>query len=70
MQGMIHVLGIAGSPRRHGNTEILLDQFLAGAEAAGGQVHKILASQLDLSGCVACGVCGGVGRVAVREGPR
>ena len=31
----ITVLGISGSPRRHGNTETLLDSFLDGAKSAG-----------------------------------
>mgnify|MGYP000337879103 CR=1 FL=1 len=29
MSEPLHVLGLAGSPRRQGNTEILLDQFLS-----------------------------------------
>lgn len=51
------VVGIAGSPRRNGNTEILLDQFLAGAEDAGAQVDKVVLPRLDISGCLACNGC-------------
>ena len=32
---VLQVVGLAGSPRRGGNTETLLDRFLAGAASAG-----------------------------------
>ena len=35
MTGAIKVLGISGSPRRHGNTETLLDAVLDGAQGRG-----------------------------------
>lgn len=38
----VKVLGISGSPRRHGNTETLLDSFLEGAKAAGATVEKVV----------------------------
>ena len=45
------VLGIMGSPRRKGNTEILLDRALAGAETSGAQVEKVIVSKLRISPC-------------------
>jgi hypothetical protein len=54
---MIRVVGIAGSPRRGGNSETLLDRFLAGARAAGADVTKIVAAGLDVEPCVACEAC-------------
>jgi putative NADPH-quinone reductase len=59
---MIRVLGIAGSPRRGGNSETLLDRFLAGAGAAGGQVEKMVAARLDVADCVDCAKCWQDGR--------
>jgi multimeric flavodoxin WrbA len=47
---MTKVVGLFGSPRRSGNTEKLLDRFLAGAADAGGQVHKILVVELGIEG--------------------
>lgn len=47
---MIRVVGLVGSPRRGGNTEKLLTEFLAGAEDAGGEVSKILVDQLGIAG--------------------
>ena len=35
MSETLRVLGLAGSPRRRGNTEILLDRFLSAAKEAG-----------------------------------
>ncbi len=61
------MLGIAGSPRRHGNTETLLDRFLAGAESAGGAVEKIVAVRLQIAGCIACNGCWHDGRCVVRD---
>ena len=63
----IRVLGIAGSPRRHGNTETLLDRFLAGAESAGGVVEKIVAARLQIAGCIACDGCWRDGRCVVQD---
>ena len=51
------VLGIAGSPRRGGNTEILLDAALDGAREAGGTARKVVLSEVPYSGCTACGWC-------------
>ncbi len=36
----VTVLGISGSPRRHGNTETLLDSFLDGARVGRGNGRK------------------------------
>jgi multimeric flavodoxin WrbA len=54
---MVRVIGIAGSPRRGGNTETLLDRFLAGARSAGADVNKIVAPDLDVGPCTACEGC-------------
>jgi len=51
------VLGIVGSPRRGGNTEILVGAVLRGAEEAGALVEKVLLSKLGISPCLACDAC-------------
>ncbi len=51
------VLGIAGSPRRGGNTDTLLARFLAGATAGGAEVKTLSVCQLKISGCVHCDAC-------------
>jgi len=53
----IKVLGISGSPHRHGNTETLLDSFLAGAKTAGASVEKVVLRDLDYIPCQGCNTC-------------
>ena len=47
----VTVLGISGSPHRHGNTETLLDSFLEGARAAGATVEKVVLKDLTYTPC-------------------
>lgn len=51
------VLGLAGSPRRGGNSESLLDEALLGAREAGATVEKVALASLRFSPCIACGAC-------------
>ncbi len=51
------VLGIAGSPRHGGNTDILLEQALEGARSAGAETETIVASKLDIAPCLHCDGC-------------
>lgn len=51
------VLGIVGSPRKDGNTEILVDEILAGALESGAEVEKVRLQGLKISPCRACDVC-------------
>lgn len=53
----MRVLGLAGSCRRGGNTETLLDWCLAAAREAGAVVVKFSLCELDLHGCRACDAC-------------
>ncbi|MBD3296200.1 MAG: flavodoxin family protein [Candidatus Omnitrophica bacterium] len=45
------VLGICGSPRKNGNSDILLDEALKGAREAGAEVDKMTIEELDISPC-------------------
>jgi multimeric flavodoxin WrbA len=51
------VLGLAGSARRGGNTETMLDWCLGAAREAGATVVKFSLCDLDLHGCKACEAC-------------
>jgi hypothetical protein len=53
----VKVLGLAGSARRGGNTETLLDWCLSAARDAGAVVVKYSLCDLDLHGCRACDAC-------------
>jgi len=61
------ILAIAGSPRRGGNTDQLLDQVIAGAESAGATVERFALSQLEIAPCIECNRCFKTGRCAVQD---
>ncbi|MBW1711731.1 MAG: flavodoxin family protein [Deltaproteobacteria bacterium] len=61
------VLGIYGSPRRGGNSDLLLDRALEGAASAGAEVKKIYARKLKMSGCLECGGCDQTGQCVVDD---
>ncbi|MBK5112176.1 MAG: flavodoxin family protein [Candidatus Heimdallarchaeota archaeon] len=53
----VRVLGIVGSPRRGGNTELLVDEVLAGAKDAGAEIKKIILNDLKIGHCQGCNAC-------------
>ena len=61
------VLGIAGSPRRHGNSEQLLDACLAGAKEAGAGVHKLVVAEYGIEPCRGCNACSLTGECVIRD---
>ena len=63
----VYVLGFAGSPRRGGNSEILLDRVLEGAASKGATVEKIAVSALKISPCRNCQGCASTGRCVVQD---
>ncbi|MBE6506517.1 MAG: flavodoxin family protein [Methanocorpusculum parvum] len=54
---MTYILALNGSPRRNGNTETVLDAFLAGAEKAGAKTEKIRLASLSFKNCLGCNAC-------------
>ena len=51
------VLVISGSPRKGGNSDLLCDSFIQGAEQAGHQVEKVFIADKKINYCTGCGVC-------------
>ena len=51
------VLGIVGSPRRNGNTEVLVDEVLAGVAEVGISTEKVILTDLQIFPCKACDAC-------------
>ncbi len=51
------VLGIAGSPRRDGNTDLLLAEVLRGAASKGAEVKTVVLSSLRFEPCTHCDGC-------------
>lgn len=62
-----HVLGIIGSPRKGGNTEILVDEVLAGAVEAGAQTARVTLRDLNISPCRACNGCQSTGNCVIQD---
>ena len=61
------VLGIMGSPRIGGNSDILLDEALAGAKDAGAEVEKIILDKKKISGCKDCKKCNETGICVIKD---
>ena len=51
------VLILSGSPRNGGNSDILCDEFMRGAEEAGNDVEKIRVAEKKIGYCTACYYC-------------
>lgn len=51
------ILGIMGSPRKNGNTDVLLSELLAGAEQAGARTELVRLVDLTIKPCVGCHAC-------------
>jgi len=66
----MRVLGIMGSPRRHSNTEILLDKALEGASDAGAEIEKVLISKLKISPCLEIYACFKDGNCTIKDDMR
>jgi multimeric flavodoxin WrbA len=50
----MNVLGINGSPRIGGNTDILLDKVLEGAKTKGAKTEKVILNTIKFSPCQEC----------------
>jgi multimeric flavodoxin WrbA len=51
------VLGIVCSPRKGGNTEILMEEALASAREAGAETEIVLVAGKNIAPCDGCGSC-------------
>ncbi len=61
------VLIVSASPRKGGNSDLLCDQFLLGANEAGNHAEKIFLREKRINHCVACGACQGNGGTCVQK---
>ncbi len=63
----IDVLAFATSPRRHGNSETLLDRVLDTMEGEGAAVEKIVVPEVDIKPCRGCNACAKLNRCIQRD---
>jgi multimeric flavodoxin WrbA len=63
----MRVLAILGSPRRGGNTEILLDEAIRGAHEHGGMCEKVVLRDLKIRPCLEIYQCAKAGVCAIQD---
>lgn len=61
------VLAVNGSPRKGGNSEILLAAVKEGIEVAGGRVETIRLNSLKIRPCQGCGGCNKTGECVLED---
>ncbi len=61
------VLVLSASPRKGGNSDLLCDQVMLGAEESGNQVEKIFIRDKKINYCVACEACRASGGSCVHK---
>lgn len=72
-KGKYVIAAIYGSPRRDGNTSVLMDRFLDGAYQKAVQIRaninieKIYPAGLDISSCRECGNCSKTGECIIDD---
>ncbi len=64
----MRILGIVCSPRKGGNTEILVREALEAVKGAGSETVFIHVADLDISPCDACGTCLETGACVIDDG--
>ncbi len=63
----IKVLGIFGSPRKGGNTDLLLEEALKGAEQEGARVERLHLIDYQIIPCRECHGCDKTGECVIRD---
>ncbi|HIH75008.1 MAG TPA: flavodoxin family protein [Methanosarcina sp.] len=51
------VIGIVGSPRTNGNTNVLVQQVLEGAAETGAETRTFFLNEMNYKGCQGCNYC-------------
>ncbi len=63
----LKVLGIAGSARRGGNTDLLLAEVMKGAASRGAKVKTIILNDLNIAPCQHCDACLETGKCKIED---
>lgn len=64
---MAEILAIYGSPRRGGNTSLLLQKAVQGAKDAGDHIDEVILRDLKMSPCLEIYGCKKTGRCVIRD---
>ena len=63
----MRVLGISGSPRRGGNTDLLLAEVMKGAESQGAETRTLILNDLKITPCQHCDACFEAGVCKIKD---
>jgi len=66
-EGSMKVLGLFGSPRRGGNTELLLEEALKGAESEGAEIERVYLTDYTITPCKECHGCDQTGNCVILD---
>ncbi len=69
-EGEMKIIGLSGSPRVRGNSDIILDALLSGAKSKGSEVRKYYLNRLKVRGCQACYACKRTGECKQKDDMR
>ena len=61
------ILVLTGSPRKKGNSDMLADAFIKGAESAGHKAEKYICADHKIGGCMGCNGCWSTGKPCVQN---
>jgi multimeric flavodoxin WrbA len=61
------VIAFNGSPRRGGNTEILLSETIRGVRGQGGEATVYHLDTMNLRACLGCGKCDAAGLCVIKD---
>jgi len=64
---VVKILGLFGSPRRGGNTELLLEEALKGAEKEGSKIERLYLSDFTITPCKECHGCDDTGNCIILD---
>jgi multimeric flavodoxin WrbA len=63
----VKIAAFMGSPRKDGNTELLLNAAISGARDAGAEVETFRLAGMSIAPCRSCGGCNKTGRCVFRD---
>jgi len=64
----MYITAIYGSPRKNGNTDLLLQAFIRGAREVSTDPHEIYLCDYTFCPCIECGGCTKTGQCVIRDG--
>ena len=63
----MRILGLSFSPRKQGNTELLLEKAFAGAGQLGAETELYRVAEQNIAPCDGCGACFGTGECHIED---